>query len=287
MTTWLAGFERLPIVRQDAQLNGGTYVELTRNGMPAPWRLVLHTTEGIATLEAFVELYARTGDYPHITADPVRRRKAQHLDLDRSCTALKNAPGGVETNRLHCVQVELVAMAADADQLDEAALQWIGAEVIAPICAAKGISPTPYAEVGMDGRDGFIARPDGPTRMTLDQWESWAGVCTHQNVPENDHWDCGRLKLGHACAAARFVLAPALHLPSTPIQEDDDMPLTYCQDDRYANVFVEPFGGTLSSLPDGVTVERFHHDQRLASCVWRTWGCDIDAAVARGLLVTA
>lgn len=222
MSTWLPGFEPIPIVgASGGELAGGSYVELTRSGLPAPWRLVMHTTETVAPLEALVAGYGRTRNYPHITADLVARRKAQHVDLDRSVTTAKNAPGGVETNRLHAVQVELIALAAEADRLSESTLQWIGAEIIAPICAAKGISPDPYADVGMDGRDGYIARPDGPTRMSLDEWERFAGVCAHQNVPENDHWDCGRLNLGHACAAARFVLSPAVASLRSRAQEDD------------------------------------------------------------------
>ena len=36
----------------------------------------------------------------------------QHVDTDMACRALENPPGGVQTNRQHAVQIELVARAA-------------------------------------------------------------------------------------------------------------------------------------------------------------------------------
>ena len=97
--------------------------------------------------------------------------------------------------------------------------------------------------------------------------------------------------------AARIAQVPALivrarQLRSTAplLPEDDDMPATTTsRDSRYANVFVEPWGGTLSSLPAGQSEadEVFTHDGRLASCVWRAWGCTIQEAIDRGLLVSS
>lgn len=112
--------------------------------------------------------------------------------------------------------------------------------------------------------------------------DAW-GITTHFEVSEaygqSTHWDPGpAFPMGLLLGQARQRLMPALIIP-----EEDDMPATYCRDTRYQNVFVDPYGGTVSSMP--AQVEEFTHDQRLASCVWKAWGCTVADAIERRLLL--
>lgn len=202
MGTWLEGFER-PAFRHA----GGTYV-----GDDSPPRLILHTTEG-GSVESNAAVMSGTGNYSHIVADPAARRAAQLVDLDRSATATKNRPGGVQTNRLNAVQVEIVWRAAEIRNLTSDELAWLGTAVVAPICKARGIQPVgpPRPFVGPEA--GFIARPDAPQRMTYLEWARFNGVCGHQHVPENDHWDPGALDIDTVLAAARKALGHTTEEP--------------------------------------------------------------------------
>lgn len=87
-------------------------------------------------------------------------------------------------------------------------------------------------------------------------------------------------------AQAFAVISP----PPTPrpIQEDNDMPTHRWRDTRYANVFVEPQGSTVTGK-ENETLDEYPliveaHDQKLESACWRAWGCSRTEAEARGLL---
>ena len=94
--------EQDPIVHNGSVITGGTYTG-------GPFKIVHHTTEGL-TYQSARATYERTGNLPHFTIDS--KRIFQHLDTGRSATALRNAPGGVETNRDSAVQIEVVGRAA-------------------------------------------------------------------------------------------------------------------------------------------------------------------------------
>lgn len=190
-------FERIATFPHD----GGSYID----GL-APWRLVLHTTEGGGGVFGQAAFMAGTGNYAHVVADPKAREVRQLVSFARSVTTAKNKPGGVETNRAHAVQVEIVWYAPRIRELTHDDLEWLGREVVAPICRAVPIAPVgpPRAFVGPE--HGFIARPDAPQRLTFDEWRLFNGVCGHQHVPENDHWDPGALDIERVLDAARVAL---------------------------------------------------------------------------------
>ena len=62
-----------------------------------PFRVVHHTTEGSSAAGAFQAFKAHRSD-PHFTVD--EQRVYQHIDTSVAARALRNAIGGVETNRL-------------------------------------------------------------------------------------------------------------------------------------------------------------------------------------------
>lgn len=197
---WLPGFERI-----DVGPDGGTWADAT-----SPWRGCLHSTEG--GWDAALSAYRAKGIPPHFTVDPVARRKAQHVALNRSSYALENDPGGVETNRSRCVQVEIVGHAATMDELTDDQLRWLAEQVMRPIMAAvpiKAHAPTFYGEDA-----GFtLATETAPQRLSFDAWRSFDGWCGHQHVPENAHWDPGHLDVPRIF----YWLTP------TPTATEDDM----------------------------------------------------------------
>lgn len=77
---------------------------------------VLHTTEGTDWPD-----YSGGSTAPHLTVKPLitERRFAvrQHFPLTMSSRALRNETGGVETNTLNCIQIELIGT-CDPDHRD-------------------------------------------------------------------------------------------------------------------------------------------------------------------------
>lgn len=158
-----------------------------------PWRLVVHTTEGWSIASALAAYRSHDG-WPHLTVSHAERRVVQHIDLGTAARALRNQPGGVETNRLPCIQVEVVGFAAESWAMSDEVLAWHAQAWMRPILDAvpiRRVAPLPM----VDQRDGFIARPDAPQRLSFDEWLRFSGVLGHQHVPENDHWDPGRMNL--------------------------------------------------------------------------------------------
>jgi hypothetical protein len=155
----------------------------------------LHTTETEG-----VPGYDGGASAPHLTYDPGARVWYQHTDLGTAARALRNVSGGVETNRHRALQVEIVCysdrgVATDdpsdrtwVGDLDELAIGDLQA-FLGWCLGTYGIEPTwpgraalSYSEANAPG-----------FRLTYSEWEHFGGVCGHQHVPENDHWDPGAL----------------------------------------------------------------------------------------------
>ena len=138
-------------------------------------KLVWHTTEGSS-------LPGYSGSQPHFTLDFKRGLLYQHVPITGGSYALRNLPGGVETNRANCVQVELVGFAREAHT-------W---------------SDDHYAQIAALAR--FIERNTHVPRscsvtfrstasVKVPNWIGYEGHIGHQHVPENDHWDPGLLQI--------------------------------------------------------------------------------------------
>lgn len=187
MTT-LDGWEQIGIPGH----GGGSFI-----ATDAPWRGVLHSTEG-TSVEGAVSSYTTNGVPPQCTIDPLATRKVQHIDLDRSAYALVH-PSGVETNRLKCIQVEIV-MFADLDKarqyhglhvgdLNDAHYAFIS-ECLREIAAAVPIEATfaaPFVPYPSSYGTGAAQRFDAGT------WTAFGGWCGHQHVYGNEHGDPGAL----------------------------------------------------------------------------------------------
>jgi hypothetical protein len=147
-----------------------------------PFKIVHHTTEGQTYAGARAAYRAHKSD-PHFTVagDDI----FQHIDTAQAARALKNPPGGVETNRDSAVQIEVVGFAGrpkDVATLRAVAklCRWIEAEHGVPQTWPNG---RPRASTnGLD--------PGGHNRNPA-AWDARGGHYGHSQVPENDHWDPG------------------------------------------------------------------------------------------------
>ncbi len=175
----------------------------------APWRAVAHSIEGrpgsLPAL-AYRHLYP-----PHFWLDPYNKVAVQTVDTDGVAWALHHPPGAVDTNHMHAVQWEIAGYAHSLSELTSDQLQWI-ADKMKPVCdnhhidVARVIPQVPTAE----GSFGV----DAPTRMSDTEWASFDGVCGHQNVPANAHWDPGSLDL--VTIAGHMQDTPTLPPPPKP-----------------------------------------------------------------------
>lgn len=178
-----------------------------------PWRQVLHTTEGGAVYVPSASSYYGHSSWPHGTVARVAgvARIVQHIAINRAARAMVNKPGGVETNRACAVQLEIGWYAARISELP-ADLAAAVADWVLWVAAQTGVPLTGPEFVGQNA--GWqLTTATARQRFSAAAWLAFSGVCGHQHVPENVHWDPGALDL------ASLVHAP----PTIP---EDDMPAT-------------------------------------------------------------
>ena len=175
---------------------------------------VIHTTEG-TTLPG----YAGGAEAPNYTAVPdfveQRLKFYAHFPDERSSRALVNLAGGVETNTLNAIQIELVGTCAPGTR---DAWKRAGAKFIfwpdAPDWALRDLAKF---MVDMKRRHGIpLTGPadgqwkpypesygPGGQRFSFAKWRSFTGWCGHQHVPENVHGDPGALPFSRLISVAQ------------------------------------------------------------------------------------
>lgn len=195
-----------------------------------PYRGVLHTTEGTSYVGAKAA-YKKNNSAPHFT---VRGSDVwQHVPLNRAARSLQNRSGGVETNRMSAVQIEVVGRAAkpdwDHDTITATRLLmwWLESEL--------GIRPEAPRFLSYPASYGL----DAPQRMTAAAWKRWDGWCGHQHVPENSHGDPGSIPL------------TTLLYRGTPTPDNPTPPGAPMANAPFAAVLVHPEGGYLEIGEDG------------------------------------
>lgn len=192
MPDWLPGIRILAWAR-----DGGAQVD------GYPWRLVLHTTEGgeSQTTDSAQAGYSARGIWPHFTAD-IRNGKTwdivQHGPLSRGATVMDNDAGGAaQTNRAHCIAIELIGQADRARELfSNEGFRWLGTK-LAPIFGPGLVQfhgPPPHRPF-VDATDGWVAREDAFQRFTIEEWNTYDGVCGHCHGPEDEHYDPGKVDI--------------------------------------------------------------------------------------------
>jgi hypothetical protein len=192
---------------------------------------VIHTTEG-TTLPG----YSGGAEAPNYTAVPdfkeSRLRFFAHFPDERSSRALVNSAGGVETNTLNALQIELVGTCAPGTR---DAWKRAGAKFIfwpdAPDWALRDLAKF---MVDMKRRHGiplsgppdsdWVAYPEsygpGGQRFSFAKWRGFTGWCGHQHVPENVHGDPGALPFSKLLRVAQAILDG----PTKPAEADPNTP---------------------------------------------------------------
>jgi hypothetical protein len=145
-----------------------------------PFKIVHHTTEG-STAEGAMQAFLAKRSDPHFTVDATRI--IQHVDTAVGARALRNPPGGVETNRDSAIQIELVGFAhlpKDPRALANVArlCRWI-----------ESVHGVPRVWPAGPPRPAKNARDPGGHNRAPDIWDSRSGHYGHCHVPENTHWD--------------------------------------------------------------------------------------------------
>lgn len=184
MSIWLPGYQRVQLGQ-----SGGPY---DRSDHP---KLCWHTTEGASLAGAETAFYPYP---PHLGVDPDTGACHQYIDLDRRAYSLGNS----DAEDSYVIQVEVVGYAAESHDWPPARLAWLGDQVARPVQLAVGVPPV-IAPQGFHGQgEGIIlASASSPIRMTLGEWDDFAGHVGHQHCPGDDHWDPGRLDVAAILAA--------------------------------------------------------------------------------------
>lgn len=144
-----------------------------------PFKIVLHTTEG-STLAGALAALGSAHSESHFVVDD--KEVVQLIDTSEASRSLRNAPGGVQTNKDSAIQIEMVGFAAKPKNRAMLAntkklLRWIEKTHGVPRVWPAGPMPMSYAESMKPGR-----RP-------ADVWDTKGGYYGHSQVPENEHWD--------------------------------------------------------------------------------------------------
>ncbi len=225
----------------------GSVLNLTAETMV----LVVHTTEGMTWPG-----YNGGATAPNYTGMPPLGSKAgswrAHFPDERSSRALRNLSGGVATNTLNAVQVELIGTCDPAHaktwgskkagvdyvywpNANDAQLKWL-AHFVADMRKRHGLRlvfPTFKAYPGSYGATS--------TRFTFAEWRNFAGICGHQHVPENSHGDPGNIDMAKVVAFAKAILTP----PPPPVTTHTRWAI------RTTGVHETPGGKKLRDIPAG------------------------------------
>lgn len=170
---WMPGADRL-----GTDLSGGTL-------LGGPPRCTWHITYDklLPKRPTFMNVmrYLDKINYePTLGWDPLTGKIVQFIPANRSAKALENHAGGVETNRMGSVHVQIEAF-------------------FTPGMMVKGIMYAELTDTPMIGLDKILAWTDslGIPRVwttvrgsrSVSDWKTKAGHRAHYNVPENSHTD--------------------------------------------------------------------------------------------------
>lgn len=158
-----------------------------------PMRGVLHSTEVPGPYRPRADgSYFGGASPPHFTVD--LETVWQHVDTSLGAYALENRSGGVETNRMGSIQIEVMGRASDAPFWSDGLyaqvarlMRWIEADTGVEARYIDEGHPYPVPAGVYYGRE--------PWRIGFADWltvNCWVG---HQHCPENSHGDPGAVRL--------------------------------------------------------------------------------------------
>lgn len=145
-----------------------------------PFKIVHHTTEGSSASGALAA-FAKNRSDPHFTIDETTI--FQHIDTGMGARALRNQPGGVQTNRGSAIQIEVVGFAGS--QKKPATLA-----NVARLCRwLETVHDVPRVWPSGPPREAVNGRDPGGHNRAVASWAGHSGHYGHCHVPENHHWD--------------------------------------------------------------------------------------------------
>jgi hypothetical protein len=156
--------------------------------LDTPHKGVLHTTEG-STIEGALSAYRSKGFCPTFTLGKDakgRVRILQHKALGQIGSTLMNQAGGVQTNALAIVQIEMVGFSKKYSWYPEP-------RVVDALLSLMVVLKT---EAGIPLIWQAVRRSPG-------LWKKVSGWMGHIDVPENYHWDPGALDTSRLMAEAK------------------------------------------------------------------------------------
>jgi peptidoglycan hydrolase-like protein with peptidoglycan-binding domain len=253
------------------------------NGHINPWTTTsnpkgcLHTTEGDGWPD-----YQGWTIMPHATVLPHARRGVvvrQHIPFSSGSFALKNEPGGVQTNRAYVFQFELIGTCSASGpgyfwpNADDAVLLDLWRKVIGPLSLAFAIpmrAPKflPYYATGAGGSYG----ERNGVRLTGSQWMAFTGWLGHQHAPENNHGDPGAFPFGRL---VKLAAGDTPHPPKPPVPKPRPHDPTHPAFPLPAGWYFGPKSG-----PDVSVSGHYSHRDDLrrwqAQMHWRGWEITAD-----------
>ena len=157
---------------------------------------VLHTTESDNIQGAFATLLAKHSA-PHFIAG--EGRIMQCRPITKQAAALK-AVGNVNPNTEAALQIEMVGRSSQklwvpADSSREptvAIMRWAAGD---PLNIPLQRPSDAWLDDCSDIKTAIWATPNNTRRQAKDIWPKVRGWYMHLEVPVNDHWDCGALRV--------------------------------------------------------------------------------------------
>lgn len=183
--------------------------------------VVIHSTEGTNWPG-----YNAGGSAPHLTIMPDFAKKKllirQHFPFNKSSRALVNAAGGVETNTLNAIQIELISTcdpSAHASWTKKGVRHiftpdppaWYQEE-LAKLFAWMHLNmpKIPLKDAAVRGWKAYPGSygVNNKNRLTFSEWNNAYGFVGHQHVPENSHGDPGNFPIGPILKRAKELIVP-------------------------------------------------------------------------------
>lgn len=161
------------------------------------WKLVWHTTETPwdhydAVVHAFAGI--EHGKAPHFLIGGVPGSRhpyvAQFVPLDEASFALRHPAGTKETNRAHCIQIEICGYAAGSQDWPDWKYKAL-ANLFTLIDHRRNIANVSLQDFS------------NPYRFGEQEFVDAYGHVGHSMVPNNDHWDPGRFRADFLIEAIR------------------------------------------------------------------------------------
>ena len=154
-------------------------------------KLIWHTTEGTG-MDRMWNVLRDKNAAPHFLIDPGGGDAPvyQCIPLNRAARALEHPSGTPETNRANCIQVEIIGFAKDADEWGHVIYRDLGA--LAALIDHRFNIRRGYRPFTVPAKK---VTPLGFVRAT--------GHMGHAHVPNNNHWDPGKMSGGRLMRAIK------------------------------------------------------------------------------------